>query len=702
VEAMLEPSAGVSPVKVSLDGGQGIATLHFEQLPADDYVAQVRLSMKDGEPVILESEPIKVRPAPWLDNDLGKSDAPPEPWTPVETRVVGDQTVMSCWGREYLFEEDGCFPVQMTSGGKSILARPVELNCTTSQGKVEWQSARTGLSFHNANEAVHEGQAQSELGMLHWRRSLEFDGLVRWDLEIKPAEDAPEMNEFEIRIPMRADIARLWHIFPTLYDKTQTGKLPEGKGDLYKRFHVPYWWVGTIEAGLDGVCESDEAWPMAKHPRGFTMERASDGTVEIVYRFLEQPYQLKEPWSFTFALQATPVKEMPEDYRRWRMYPLPEPAFKMDWPHPDKNEYYGFPSPKNPEEYRENVKSWHDRDVAFVPYSLLNAISEDLPEWSYWGHEWFSGSVYYDTTDAGRFGGACLMRCLPVDEYIDFMVWSNHEFVKSMDLGGLYHDLSWAIPMTAPEKGYGYYRDGKAQSITPVLGVREIYKRMYIMLKDYGKKTGRRMFMVTHGSRPLMLPIIGFSDMYVDGEQFIDGLEDNYLDVVTLEDFYSDLMGHTYGMPCLFLPELTRRKDIQFDLSLATSRMVGLLILHDMLLWPSWCDREVLKREYSALGSTGYMKADFHPYWNNEDVVSGQSESVKCSVFTGADGGALLCIVNVSGEQQQAVLDLNCDKAGIGQEAAAKDVLIGEPVEWQEGQLPVTLEPYEPKYILLK
>lgn len=59
---------------------------------------------------------------PWLGNDLGRTDAAPAPWTPVEV----DGPTVRVWGRDLTWA-GGPLPAQITSPGVPLLAAPIDL-----------------------------------------------------------------------------------------------------------------------------------------------------------------------------------------------------------------------------------------------------------------------------------------------------------------------------------------------------------------------------------------------------------------------------------------------------------------------------------------------------------------------------------------------------------------------------------------------
>jgi len=90
----------------------------------------------------------------------------------------------------------------------------------------------------------------------------------------------------------------------------------------------------------------------------------------------------------------------------------------------------------------------------------------------------------------------------------------------------------------------------------------------------------------------------------------------------------------------------------------------------------------------------GLVDADFLPYWHNAEIVAGQSDTVKCSVYR-KPGDALLCVVNLTRQRQTAVLTIDWRKLTGEGAVSVTDALRKEPVE-PEGEarkLAVEVEP---------
>jgi hypothetical protein len=225
----------------------------------------------------------------------------------------------------------------------------------------------------------------------------------------------------------------------------------------------------------------------------------------------------------------------------------------------------------------------------------------------------------------GEFGYP-MIGCIPTRNWVDFVLWKNECFVREMDLDGLYHDFTWPSTCTRLDEGFGYIRDGAVRAKVSIFGIREMYKRIYAMLKEYGRQRDKEMLMIGHTSSPAFIPLMSLCDACLAGEQFIPTVKDNYLDAISLAQLRAEFSGRNLGVAPVFLPEL--KPEFQ-KTPPPTENLVGLALLHDFLLYPIYANIGAVNRTYAVLDDFGIVEAQRLPYWNNADVMAGQTEAVE-------------------------------------------------------------------------
>ena len=313
-----------------------------------------------------------------------------------------------------------------------------------------------------------------------------------------------------------------------------------------------------------------------------------------------------------------------------------------------------------------------------MPYSCLRMISEQSAEWQYYGSTWeVPGHADRGASDVLRYAAAFMGACPSVESYADFIVFKNKQFVERHGLGGLYHD--WTVPVRCRNEAHGCgWRDadGKLQGRYPIFAARDLYRRIYAMLKDQPHET----FMMGHMSARVLIPMLSFCDAYLDGEQFRRRVTDDYTEALPLDAFRAEFMGKQWGVIPYFLPELAPEAHKE---PASTRHLLSLTLLHDTPVWAIWCNSATVAKVREALDDFGYADAEFLGYWDNGAWLSCEQEDVKVSAYR-REGRALLVVSNLSAEAQKVSLKVNLEELGVPG-AAARNAETGEEIAIEDG-----------------
>ncbi|MFA5203515.1 MAG: glycoside hydrolase domain-containing protein [Lentisphaeria bacterium] len=713
----LEPAAGTTPVAVAVSGGKSEqAIIPFKELPRGDYRVEARLTGEQGTELAPVVETL-MSPGPtvWRGNGIGIPKTPPPPWTPLNvTQSPGGSVTIACWGRSYEIGAGG-FPSQITSANAALLAAPINLQMSVAGKPVRWHATAMSVEEHNPVQVRLKGSAVSEGGTLQWICTAEFDGTLRYDMTLQPVPGV-RADTMALRIPVRPSRSTLHYLFLDI-EHTRRGATPAGQGVVYKANWAAEWWLGDEDRGLAGFCESDEAWDRVNRDDGFRLERTPQ-SVDAVWSFNNQPRQLDKPWTFTFGLQATPVKDI-TGWRKWRLTTESITGnaganLNILWALPEYMPYFGYPQAKDSKTYAALVNEYHAKGIKVIPYSNIMGISSQAPEWSWYREEWRNGAVDSSSQDVlsfqkapfmGSSPASVWMGCSPSPAWIDFMVWANARYVRGMDLDGLYHDYTGAVyPSNNSLSGCGYWRDGQLRPTYPIFATRELYKRIYTMLKEYGREKGKEMHMMGHMSSFMIIPVVGFCDSALGGEnlRFISPpLKDNYLDVVSLDQLRAEFMGRNWGVMPFLLPEFTGDNVNKPE---PTQHLMGLALLHDFAIWPNkwYCNNGETERIFRALDAFGLVDAQLLPYWNNHEIVGGQTDQVKASVYRKPQGGSLLCVVNLTRQRQSAALSVDWNGLKSAEKLTVVDALSKTPITINGKSVVVDLAPLNFRLLWVK
>lgn len=596
------------------------------------------------------------READWMNNNLGEQQAVLPPWTPVEVVNNGANNVsVKCWGREYRFDNSS-FPSQIISGGKALLASPINLSVAESGRTVAWSKATVSVTASSPASADITTRATAGTGSLIQTVifHIEYDGLMTISMQYTGAGD---ISEAVLDIPLAGEVAKYEHRWqPTFYSKN--GLIPKvGSPVEYSKF-IPYAWVGDMERGLFWFCESPAGWPNWQAENVFELMRPQPGgTVTMRFNLIKNSITAGgNTWKLQMGLQATPVKEMPADWRKWRLAPAANATVNIVWPTGADNslKYFGYPEAKNPALFSKQIESIRKQNQLAVPYSCLTYLSSQADVWRKYAGSWSAG--WADKRSAGIAGtSASFERINPtVKTYRDFIIWKNTQFFKQYGLGGFYQDLSKVYDMNLrkTKNNLPYY---------PILSYRDMYRRVYAEVKSSGKPT----FMIAHSSGNVNIPVLAYEDAYLDGEQFRTAplkVKDAYTDVISLEQFRSEFIGRQWGIMPFFLPEF----DTIYSKQAAPTRgLIGLLLLHDVSAWPKWSNLTEWNKAYNSLDKFGYVNAHFLAYFDASPPATVNAQNVYMSVYKRSDGKSLAVLVNTGKNDRTGTFRLNTNTIGI-------------------------------------
>ena len=177
-------------------------------------------------------------------------------------------------------------------------------------------------------------------------------------------------------------------------------------------------------------------------------------------------------------------------------------------------------------------------------------------------------------------------------------------------------------------------------------------------------------------SGDMYVPYLTFCDVILNGEHFSGGYwkDKTYQQLMTDDYLQTEVMGHNYGLTTIFLGNLqylVPNQDFRY--------LLGLALLYDFSWWGGSTVAE--HRAYKAFRDFDAMDAEFIPFWHTGDVVRGQTEQVKCSVYLRKRGGAMLVFFNRGKETREMTFTVDWKKLRARTPATARDVF---PLGWDE------------------
>jgi len=244
------------------------------------------------------------------------------PWTPVEA----DGSTVRVWNRALEFG-DAPVPAAIESAGEPLLAAPVSLRVVADGETLAWSADEAPPAEPTRWSRSSGGSAGGVVAAA--TTTVEFDGLVRVDLELRP-EGARRIDALVLRLPLRREAARLethhvlgaeavrsprWDLHDSPERQWWAGAVPE---EGLRFAFTPQVWLGGVERGLAWLCETPAGWSPVGAPDAIRVE-PGEASTDLVVRFVSEPVALDGPVTYTFALMATPVKPWRQDLANTRI-----------------------------------------------------------------------------------------------------------------------------------------------------------------------------------------------------------------------------------------------------------------------------------------------------------------------------------------------------------------------------------------------
>lgn len=574
-------------------------------------------------------------------------DTIPKPWTNVIVTENFNEIKVACWGREYHFNNN-ILPSQIYSLEKEVLKDEVKFEILEGTQKVKTSDSNIKVLTANNKEVVIAGSSKIlnlDNTYINTEIRIEYDGLMLIDLFINSEENwSPDF--MSIIIPYKNDFVKYFLKWPESgKDLSYYGKLPEGKGLLQQNKYIPYIWMGSDETGLFWFCEGTKNWPNYNKKNAIEYVRTGD--------VLTQRLNLGKTNKFSFGLQATPVKPLPDNWREYRITDNPSKKnIRIKWIKPGREnsiKFHSWPQAENDDVYKDLVENTQKDGHLFYAYTATTRVDENLEVFKRNKNNWEVSHIQSKNVE----GGVNLSYIHPASEgYADSLSTAFASYMKKYNLDGYYLDGGDL---------FKYWTDSRGNRFFPILAYRELQRKLY----EAVKKTNPEALIITHMSTQMDIPVLAYSDAYVDGEQFRtknDGIvhykvNDSYLDVISLEQFRTEFMGKQWGLIPFFLPEFSvnDQKLEQPTLGLAT-----LLLLHDVQLWAGNSNKKVWEELYEYLDEFGFTSkgVEFFSYYADTPIATSKQEDVLVSAYQkGAE--TLLIIVNLSKKKRKGKIKLN-------------------------------------------
>ena len=697
-----DPATGATPVEQPLTiepagtlAGCEIDTSGF--VPAE-YDVTVRIADADGQELLSQTKLLWIRDRFWEREPQGLTAEVPEPWEPVE---VGGLTVKT-WNRIYRL---GRGQIQsITTAGEQILARPLGL-----VGQAGADALRHTRDWTLVEESPQRAVFESELALgearIPQRLTIEYDGFMRLDATV-PA--GTSLDRLALEAPVRAELAKYRRTSSQREKYFVSGDFAPG---AWPATEVYDFWMGNEYLGLNVVYEGCVGWPTEGDETQVELSAAGDKAIFAAH-IARAPVTLDQPLTLSFGINATPVRPMPggragpsSGWRTdWRLSPrvgdIPDPDIAEEYgagqaviwwsERPDTPRWFAFPEPSDPEAFRAMVDDYHARGVKVVIYGNLSNLSPNVPEAIEHSGEWFlqpTPGLLPDPDDPAP-PERWLTANLRDPRWIDFIVGWQARVIDEYGVDGWYFDC--AVPYGPP-------------GLHPVFHYREACKRAYVAVHDRKPEGG----IITNMSGHYTGAFLSFTDAMLQGEQYRWPLPhwqvaSDYTQVFHLDYARTELTGINLGVVPVFLPEFSGARGGERNRR-NTEHLLAVTRLHDMNVWPIWCDPQPVGELWRAQDERfGIGEPDvlFLPYWE-EPPAETDAADVLVSGYR-RPGLGMLVVSNFLGHEDRAVtVRPNGAVLGFERPFTAADLLTGEAIAIEAGTLRLDLPEGRARYVVL-
>jgi len=598
----------------------------------------------------------------------------------------------------------------------------------------------------DGQKVVYEGQAKHPAVTVKTRCTTEYDGCMKVEMELGPGAEKKELQSLWLEVPIKDELAPLWHCCTTSLRSNPTGLTPEGEGNIWDSSKFPdgtwygnfkpYIWLGAEERGLCWFADNDKGWVLSVDEEKRTFApclslHRQGGVVTLRVHFVQKPVTIEEPRKVVFGLMASPAKPMPKGWRRVlfdRHYPGCENIGWMGSTYWGTAETMRETYPLNGDmsildkmqEMRltrssagqeEFIRAWTQRNLSDYERrgrkpkeQILSLVRHSLGR-SRIGHDYFNAyweefhgvSVHHPETQvfgnewSGGYWKGGVHPLAP--SYLDFQCWYGAEFVRRGV--GLYFDNVNPKKAHDPVTTEAYrLPNGDIQPSANMWRHRDYFRRIWVLHQQVNPPETKAIMMF-HMTNTHVVPYMGFGQTNLDLEWFYgpDPQQSKY----PHELLRTESMGRQTGNIPLVLAAIQNTKSAE-EKAIAERTQFGTMMVHEIRCRFYGVAWDLMKRTLDF----GYGRDDCRVfnYWDETCPVKAADDRVK-SLLLKRNGELMLVLCTWNAKPATETLTLDTKALGLTP-AAATDEETGEALKLEGGKLTVPLDAYGVRLIRLK
>ncbi|MCG3147172.1 MAG: hypothetical protein PCFJNLEI_00609 [Verrucomicrobiae bacterium] len=643
------------PLNASLQGGSGVpCDLEFGEYPIEvDALAADGRVLKTLKTAYRREKPV------WWQNELGKNRPVPKPWTPVQ--VAGPAATV--WSGT----------VQLAPGGLPVwetLAGPPQLRAKIAgQDEVLTGTAGTfGADATWTNTLTGGGVSATVTG------SVEYDGLIKCAVTLN---EPTKLEALTLDFPLKPEMAAQlivnggghkfrasWNVQmvgekPGLHWNSRTGR-PGHKGVAFGNF-CPIVWLGNDERGVCFFGENDQGWTPNGNVAAQEVIRTND---TVVYRMniISQPVTNNAPRTFTFYVQPTPTKPLPEGWRGYNrggfngsnaVYEAIDAFVSPTLTIPSNTSYHAGITFK--------LEPTDCESAAFNAKAIRAKFGKSNPVIFYIDASWPQLGPSMGEYREGLFWTGRLTWSREVEDY---MVWVINEYLRRGIIDGIYIDDT-SLGSTRALYSTAYVMpNGATQPGFSTMGFRRFLQRVWVLFEQYGKQP----HIVPHMTYCFEIPALSFASAVVNGEDrdIYPFATHSFIDSWSAAEVR--IMGSSpkWGFINFWKPGVYTKPTWPPDPKIPpwmhwqSRAMHALMIPHDY--WYLWVypTSRTIEGPLVKFGIAD-PAVRFIPYWKLDGVAAATGNSILLSVYTKKDR-ALLIVSNLSKQEEDVTVTVDPQK----------------------------------------
>jgi hypothetical protein len=658
----------------------------------------------------------------WEHNHIGKSRMVVPPFTPLKVNGNVVEPVL----RAHTMNGFGLWD-QVVSKGEPLLTRAIRFemdykeDASSEASLLALQCGAPRFVQKAADHVVAESSFEGGSIRANVTSEWDYDGMMKVTLDLAKTDQT--LDALRLRIPLKKEIATLMHASSDGIRANPTGAIPAGDCVVWDssktvRYNtlgtwIPYIWLGGPERGICFFSDTDRDWSLDDSKPALDIVREGNAVTLRVHLF-NTPTKLDRPRRIVFGLQATPVKPLPADWRRWSFFGEdPKQAVRIL----GQGQYWGaataysdvYPRRKDftlfekmAEARRTGNVDWSFLDGWLKGYADQSRTNEYRGDVSYGLSQAASGGklIPYTNARGGAVdGGEALYFAAegfnnePVPSFQDCALFY---FKKMMDTGidGIYYDNTYLTANSDPIAGSAYVRaDGRVQPSVGLWNMREFIKRTAIMYHEAGKKP----LTVVHMTNGNIIPALSFATIALDWEDKY-GLADCQ-DKFSTDFLLAESIGLQAGLVPITLGGVVGEQGPQYEWASRTH--FGVAAVHEIKIWRAYISGAI-ESAYRKLHEFGYGLDDCKVwrYWNGPQPVTITGGNVKALVL--ARAGKAMIIVTDFGNGGELRLRPDAKALGLKPEFQARDAESAEPIPVTNSEVTLPIKRHDFRMVVLE